>query len=179
MPNIFRNSVNLKQGCSTVKFIMKLSWFMWSWAVPNTPLAYGELLAARSCYCSLDALELYIWVRSGGLTQDRKKHDTHYTKLFRASPAQPNASDHVWVEAMTHGRAWARTIYANTKTPLIGMKRSILYCLFTASRLSVHGPEAIVHLVSGPTTGDQPPSRSPKRRSLLLKQSSLADVSTL
>jgi hypothetical protein len=42
------------------------------------------------------------------------------------------------------------------------MKRSILYCLFTASRLSVHGPEAIIHLVSGPTTGDQPPSRSPK-----------------
>jgi hypothetical protein len=27
-PNIFRNFVILKQGCSTVKFIMKLSWFI-------------------------------------------------------------------------------------------------------------------------------------------------------
>jgi hypothetical protein len=158
---------------------MKLSWFIWSWAVSNTPLAYGELLVARSCFCSLDALELYIWVGSGGLTQDRTKHDIHDTKLFRASPAQPNASDHAWVVAMTHGRARAWTIYANTKNPLIGTKRSILYCLFTASRLSVHGPEAIVHLAQAQPAVTSPPSRSPKRRSLLLKQSSLADVSTV
>jgi hypothetical protein len=86
----------------------------------------------------------------------------HDTKLFRASPAQPNASDHAWVMAMTHGRARAWTIYANKKNPLIGTKRFILYCLFTASRLLVHGPEAIVHLVSGPTTDDQPPQQKPE-----------------
>jgi hypothetical protein len=118
---------------------------------------------ARSCFCSLDALELYIWVGSGGLTQDRTKHDTHDTKLFRASPTQPNASDHAWVVAMTHGRARAWTIYANTKNPLIGTKRSILYCLFTALPLSVHGPEAIVHLAQAqPAVTSPPPHQKPE-----------------
>jgi hypothetical protein len=115
-------------------------------------LSLRRASATRSCFCSLDALELYIWVRSGGLTQDRKKHDTHYTKLFRASSAQPNASDHAWVEAMTHGLARARTIYANMKNPTNRDKK-------VHSPLYFHGftpfspwARGIVHLVSGPTT---------------------------